>query len=92
MLIFLATLTKTIVSTVREDKARRAEILEGPRTVGTGAKRAEAGVTVFPAKQGEFSSPTCTYAWTQDGGWWLQRESRLGGQCVCGGLSQVCSQ
>lgn len=59
LLIFLATLTKTIVSTVREDKARRAETLEGPRTVGTGAKRAEAGVTVFPAKQGEFSSPTC---------------------------------
>lgn len=44
MLIFLATLTKTVVSTVREDKARRAETPEGPRTVGTGAKKAEAGL------------------------------------------------
>lgn len=52
MLIFLATLTKIIVSTVREDKARRAETLEGPRTVGTSAKRAEGGGNCISSKAG----------------------------------------
>lgn len=39
-----AQLTKASVPMVREDKAKRAEALEAPGTVGTGAKKAEVGL------------------------------------------------
>lgn len=42
--LFLTTLTNTVMPAVGEGKARRAEALEGPRTVGTGARQAEAGI------------------------------------------------